>query len=82
MGDLSGLHDEAASVISDTEYTLGARDSYVNNLHGRASDLAEENRSIAELAYGNVLQNAALQDNWFDQHVLVIPCLYVRRPRF
>ncbi|KAL9597093.1 MAG: hypothetical protein Q9219_005376 [cf. Caloplaca sp. 3 TL-2023] len=75
-GDLEALKNEANSVSSDAEYAVGAGQSYVNDLHGRPEDLEEENRSIAELAYGNVLQNAASQEDWYNLHIISIPCIY------
>ncbi|MCJ1450178.1 hypothetical protein MMC28_000507, partial [Mycoblastus sanguinarius] len=76
VGNLPALQDEAASILSDAEYAISAGQSYVTDLHGSAADLAEGNRNIAGLAYGNVLQNAASQEDWFNLHVLIIPCIY------
>lgn len=56
---------------------MGAAKTYVTDLHGKATDLAEENRSIAELAYGSVLQNAESVEDWYNLHIIVIPCIYV-----
>ena len=64
-------------MLSDAGYAISASQSYVTDLHGKATDLAEENRSVAELAYGNVLQNAASQQDWYNLHILSIPCIYV-----
>lgn len=75
-GDLQTLQHEANSVLSDAEYAITAGQSYVTDLHGRAEDLAEENRSVAELAYGSVLQNAASQEDWYNLHIISIPCIY------
>ncbi|KAL8767336.1 MAG: hypothetical protein Q9194_006017 [Teloschistes cf. exilis] len=72
-GELSALRNEANSVSSDAKYAISAGQSYVEDLHGRAEDLAEENRSIAELAYGNVLQNAASYEDWYNLHIISIP---------
>ncbi|KAL8635453.1 MAG: hypothetical protein Q9228_007054 [Teloschistes exilis] len=58
-GEISALSNEANSVSSDAKYAISAGHFYVQDLHGRPEDLADGNRSIAELAYGNVLQNAA-----------------------
>ncbi|KAI4193457.1 MAG: hypothetical protein LQ350_008310, partial [Teloschistes chrysophthalmus] len=75
-GELSALRNEADSVSRDAKYTITANEPYVKDLHGRAEDLAKGNRSIAELAYGNVFQNAASYENWYNLHVISIPCIY------
>ena len=59
MGNLSTLQHEAKAISNDAGYAIDAGNSYVNDLNGSIADLAEENRNIAELAYGNLLQNAA-----------------------
>ena len=78
MGNLTALKEEASSVLSDAEFAISAGESYVSDLHGKASDLAEENRKVQELAYGNWLQNLASSEDWFNLHVMIIPCIYVR----
>jgi hypothetical protein len=80
VGDLATLKAEAEAVLSDANYAISAGQSYVTALHGKATDLAEGNRNVPELAYGNVLQNSASQEDWFNMHVLIIPCIYVYRP--
>ena len=35
-------------------------------------------KSIAELAYGNYLQSNAGREDWFNAHIMTIPCIYVR----
>ncbi len=64
-------------MLNDATYAVSAGQSYVTDLHGRAADLVEANRNIAELAYGNVLQNSASEEDWFNMHVISIPCIYV-----
>ncbi|KAL8763890.1 MAG: hypothetical protein Q9194_007229 [Teloschistes cf. exilis] len=72
-GEISALSNEANSVSSDAKYAISAGHFYVQDLHGRPEDLADGNRSIAELAYGNVLQNAASYEDWYNLHILSIP---------
>lgn len=78
MGNLTTLKDEVSSILSDAEYAISAGQSYVQDLHGKASDLDEGNRKVQELAYGNWLQNSASSTDWFNLHVVIIPCIYVR----
>jgi len=76
VGDLTTLQSQANAVASDAASAIQAGQAYVSELQGNASDLAEGNRNIPELAYGNVLQNLASKEDWFNMHVIVIPCVY------
>ncbi|KAL9086346.1 MAG: hypothetical protein Q9165_007132 [Trypethelium subeluteriae] len=76
VGNLTALEAEVSSVLSDAESAISAGQSYVKDLHGNTSDLAEGNRNIEELAYGNWLQNSASSEDWFNLHVMIIPCIY------
>ena len=42
------------------------------------TDVLATDRSVAELAYANFLQNNASHDDWFNMHVIMIACTYVR----
>ena len=77
IGDVAGLRMEAASILTDADTLVTAGKSYIADLHGHPSDLAEENRNLAELAYGNVLQNASQSEDWYNLNVISIPCVYV-----
>ena len=80
QGDLTALKAEAESIASEADYAIGGRTLSVETLHTDPAKLAEGNRNVAELAYGNILQNSASTDNWFDLLVLIIPCIYVCGP--
>jgi hypothetical protein len=69
---------EIASIYSDINSTINFAQSFVTDLHGNTTDLAEENRNIPELAYSSLMQSDTLKENWFNLHVIEIPCVYVR----
>ena len=76
-GDLNTLVTEAEALASDANLTIGFSQSYVTQLNGSTADLAETNRKIPLLAYSNFLQNQGQEEDWFNMHVISIPCIYV-----
>ncbi|CAF9933579.1 MAG: hypothetical protein HETSPECPRED_008700 [Heterodermia speciosa] len=75
-GDLKTLVTEAQALADDANYTIGFAEGYVSDLKGSTADLAETNRKIPLLAYSNFLQNQAQEEDWFNMHVISIPCIY------
>jgi len=78
VGDLLTVQSEAAALYSDANSTISFAESYVTELQGKATDLVEGNRNVPELAYANLLQSSATKEDWFNLHVIEIPCVYVR----
>lgn len=68
---------EAASLSSNIQEVEDWRDILIEELKVTPEVLGNAERSVAELAYANVLQKHAYIDNWFDLHVIMIPCVYV-----
>ncbi|KAF4627523.1 hypothetical protein G7Y89_g10631 [Cudoniella acicularis] len=76
VGDLRTVQSEAASIYDDANSAISFAESYVTELQGKATDLAEGNREVPELAYSNLLQSSATKEDWFNLHVIEIPCVY------
>ncbi|MCJ1324779.1 hypothetical protein MMC10_001441 [Thelotrema lepadinum] len=75
-GNLTALKAETSEILSDAESAIRAGQSYVKDLHGKASDLTEGSRNVEEQSYWNWLQKSALEEDWFSLHVMLIPCNY------
>ncbi|KAK2739838.1 hypothetical protein CKAH01_18638 [Colletotrichum kahawae] len=74
--DWDSVAKEAASLSSNIQEVDDWRDTLIEELKVTPEVLGNAERSVAELAYANVLQKHASIDNWFDLHVIMIPCVY------
>ena len=75
--DWADLSAEAKSLANDVSYAIEWRKQLVSDLKVQPQAIDNAERSVAELAYANVLQRHASVDDWFDLHVILIPCLWV-----
>lgn len=75
-GNIETLVNESKHLVNDAKYAKQSRDDYVNILGGNETDLNETNRNIEVLAYGNFLQSQVSEQDWFNMHVISIPCIY------
>lgn len=74
--DLDALKAESESVSKDYGYTETWHTTCIKDL-GIDESRFKEDRSVAELAYANFLQNNSRVDDWFNLDVILIVCLYV-----
>lgn len=74
--DLDALKSEVQSVGNSYGYAKEWHDTCVSTLGIPESRFTDE-RSVAELAYANFLQNNARLEDWFNLHVIMIACDYV-----
>ena len=77
-GNITALSEAANETASDAQYLITFAEGYLKNFKRNQSDLDESNRTITQLAYGNLMRNAAEEQDWFNMHVISIPCIYVR----
>lgn len=75
--DADGLVDEAQSTGRSGDYVLDQA-QICSDLGFPVEKLDTTEKSIAELAYGNYLQSNTGREDWFNGHVMTIPCIYVR----
>ena len=79
QNDIDTLGIEAKSVASSFGYVLDWLKVCKESLGIKQDRIDDEERSVAELAYANYLQNNAGIDDWFNLHVIMIACTYVSR---
>lgn len=77
VSDVPTLTSEAQSVASSTGDVSSWKDTCIKTLQIPADRLEKTDRSVAELAYANYLQNNASISDWFNLHVIMIACVYV-----
>ncbi|KAI0776846.1 heme oxygenase-like protein [Trametes elegans] len=70
------LDTETSSVGRSYGYAVDWLKKCRDGLGIPVATVAQTERSIAELAYGNFLQSNALTDDWFNAHIIVIACVY------
>jgi thiaminase len=75
--DWENLQAEAKSISDSVKWVNDWRTTLINKLGVPAPHIDNAERSIGELAYANVLQRHASIDDWFDLHVIMIPCVFV-----
>lgn len=75
--DAEGLIEEARSTGNSGAWVRDQAEICVE-LGFPAEKLDTTEKSIAELAYGNYLQSNAGREDWFNAHIMTIPCIYVR----
>ncbi|EIN03265.1 heme oxygenase-like protein [Punctularia strigosozonata HHB-11173 SS5] len=73
--NLDALDNELASVSRTTSYVKDWFQTCINNLGVTESQFKVE-RSIAEIAYAQFLQNNARSDDWYNLHVILIGCYW------
>ncbi|KAI9723054.1 MAG: hypothetical protein M1812_001503 [Candelaria pacifica] len=76
-GDFETLSSEAQGVGKSTGYVTDWMTTCVTQLGVNPQRFTTEERSVAELAYANYLQNNAKADDWFNLHVIMVACTYV-----
>jgi thiaminase len=76
VSDFNTLSEEATSTGKSWTYAAEWADTCVNMLGISPSRLQQTDRSVAELAYANYLQNNSLINDWFKLHVIMIACVY------
>ncbi|KAI0772500.1 hypothetical protein BD413DRAFT_44811 [Trametes elegans] len=74
--DLSTLESETPSVGRSYEWVVDWLQTCTEDLGIDPDVIATTERAIAELAYSNFLQNNTRTEDWFDLHVIVIPCVF------
>ncbi len=77
LTDADGLIVEAASTGRSGEWVKKQID-LCSKLGVDEAKLAKTERSVAEIAYGSYLQSHASREDWFNAHIMTIPCIYVR----
>ncbi|KAI0772498.1 hypothetical protein BD413DRAFT_492564 [Trametes elegans] len=70
------LDTETSSVGRSYGYAVEWLKKCRDGLGIPVATVAQTERSVAELAYGNFLQSNALTDDWFNAHIIVIACVY------
>ena len=76
QSDLDTLESEVASVGRSYGYAEDWYKTCIETLNIDPSRF-EDDRSIAELAYANFLQNNTRTEDWFNLHVIMIACYWV-----
>lgn len=74
--DWENLQKEANSLADSVKWVNNWRDTLITKLKLPAAQIDQAERSIGEMAYANVLQRRASIDDWFDLHVIMIPCVW------
>ena len=72
---------EVESISKVPGYITDWLDSCMCQIGISAERIAQEERSVAELAYANYLQVEASREDWFNGHVIMIACVYVSELR-
>jgi thiaminase len=82
---LTQIPQDDYQILKEEAASIGRLPDYVAEWMGMCDKLGitEEQihgteRSIAELAYANYLQIEATRDDWFDSHVVMVACAYVK----
>lgn len=75
--DWENLQKEANSLAESVKWVNNWRDTLITKLKLPAAWIDQAERSIGEMAYANTLQRHASIDDWFDLHVVMIPCVWV-----
>lgn len=70
LEEVMRLQDSADLVDQTLEFDT-------QKLEIKSSELNNAIPGVAELAYGNFLQNHSARIDWFDLHVIMIACTYV-----
>ncbi|PMD65555.1 uncharacterized protein K444DRAFT_625123 [Hyaloscypha bicolor E] len=76
--DWENLQKEANSLAESVKWVNNWRDTLITKLKLPAASIDQAERSIGEMAYANVLQRHASIDDWFDLHVIMIPCVWIQ----
>ncbi|OHE96236.1 hypothetical protein CORC01_08454 [Colletotrichum orchidophilum] len=74
--DWDSLQREAKGLAGSVDWVNDWRNTLINDLRLTPEEITQAERSVAELAYSNVLQRHTSIDDWFDLHVIMIPCVY------
>ncbi len=77
LSDVDGLIAEAASTGNSGKWVTD-QIALCSQLGVDEAKLAKTERSVAEIAYGSYLQSHASREDWFNAHIMTIPCIYVR----
>ncbi|KAI0653726.1 hypothetical protein C8Q70DRAFT_1059043 [Cubamyces menziesii] len=74
--DLNALKTELQSVSHTYGDAEGWKKTCIDDLGIDSAVFNTAERSVAELAYANFLQNNCRMEDWFNLHVIVIACIY------
>ena len=72
---------EVESISKVPGYVTGWLHSCMQKIRISPERIAQEERSVAELAYANYLQVEASREDWFNGHVIMIARVYVSELR-